>query len=118
MNPVIENFLSTEDQRNYTSHKVFERFLRRAFGNDLQVMVGHHIAFFKGDEIPNEIPSADTLLFNPTLMELVFKADAPAVMLMLVRRPPEVREKALTDWLDRLDAQDRENAPLGAVQTP
>lgn len=105
------NFLKTEDDRNVTGHKFFERFLRRAVGPDVQVLVAHHIVFIDEDGVPNEIPSADTLLFNPTLMGAVFGVvQAKTIMLTLAAREPALRDRVMNDFLDMLDIQDKQKA--------
>lgn len=107
------DFLMVENKRNHDAHRIFERFLHRAVG-PCDVLVAHHIVYIpKGTDEPTEIPSADTLCFNPTLMGTVFGAKAPALMLTLAKRPPELRDRVLADFLDELDLED----PAGVLKT-
>lgn len=100
----MEKYLDAEKTRNIAASKVFERLLHRAFG-PCEVVVAHHITFVLDNEEPNEIPSADTLLFDPAIMGKVFGEKAQTIMLMLARREPQYRERTLADFLDALDAQ-------------
>lgn len=110
------NFLQSEDSRNVSGHKFFEQFLRRAVGPNVQVLVAHHIVFIDEDGVPNEIPSADTLLFNPELMGKVFgDVQAKVIMLTLAARAPNLRDRVMGDFLDMLDIQDRQ-AVFDALQ--
>lgn len=92
--------------RNHLGQKVFERFLKRAVGPQVNVVTAHHIIFVDGDLSPNEIPSADSLCFDYVLMERVFGEQSKIVMMTLCHRPPELREKVLKDFLDELDKRD------------
>lgn len=106
--PKFKNFLSSENLRNEQGSKTFDRFLRRAVGPDLEVLCAHHIIYVVDGEEPNEIPSADTLLFSPELMGAVFGKDrAIPIMLTLAHRTPELRERVLADFLDELDLKDK-----------
>jgi hypothetical protein len=101
-----KDFLTTENQRNHDAHRVFERFLHRAIG-PCEVLVAHHIVFAVNNGEPNEIPSADTLWFDPVLMGSVFGEEkAKTIMLTLAQRTPELRDKVLEDFLDALDLED------------
>lgn len=105
----MKNYLETENERNKKNHKIYERFLRKAVHPevtvvpppaDCSVVVGHHIIFIIGDGEPNEIPSADTLLFDHELMKSVFGSSAMAIMLTLCHRTAEERDRVLEDFLD------------------
>lgn len=101
------NFLMVENARNHDAHRTFERFLHRAIG-PCRVLVAHHIVFIPaGSDDPTEIPSADSLCFNHQLMTKVFgEVSAPAIMLTLAKRTPDLRDKVLADFLDALDLED------------
>lgn len=105
--PKFKDFLTTENLRNEQGSKTFERFLRRAVGPKIQILCAHHIIYLVEGEEPNEIPSADCLLFSPDLMGAVFGDKAMSVMLTLAHRTPELREKVLADFLDELDLKER-----------
>ena len=96
----MKDFLEYENARNRKSAALFERMLRIAYG-DCQVMVGHHIGMeFQGDlQTENEIPSADTLLFDHDIMSRVFVADAIPFMQRLAAVPCTEREALLEAML-------------------
>lgn len=102
----MRDFLISENQRNHDGHRTFERFLYRAVGK-CEVLVAHHIVFLIEGQEPNEIPSADTLWFDSTLMGKVFGEEkAKSIMLTLAHRTPELRDKVAADFLDALDLED------------
>jgi hypothetical protein len=80
--------------------------MRKAFGKDIQVMIGHHLAFQEGGklETENEIPSADTLMFCHDIMGRVFgNPRAMHVMMALAAVPDGAREQVLLTALDQLE---------------
>jgi len=108
--PKFYNFLLVEDQRNMDDRVWIERFLQRAINPDVQVMCAHHIVYID-DGVPVEIPSEDTMLFNPDLMAAVFgKKKADAIMLTLSQRTPGLRGRVMGDFLDMLDKEEAEAA--------
>lgn len=116
--PKFKDFLVFENQRNHDGHKTFERFLRKALGKEVEVLVAHHIVYLVEGEEPNEIPSADTLCFSPELMGAVFgERKAGQIMLTLAHRTPELRDKVLADFLDAQDLEDAETASEEAART-
>lgn len=112
--PKFKDFLQFENQRNHDDHITFNRFLQKAVG-PCEVLVAHHIVFLVGDEEPNEIPSADALMFNPELMGAVFGEKAMGIMLTLAHRIPELRGKVLKDFLDALDLEAAASQPVKAT---
>lgn len=115
--PKFRDFLVAENQRNHDGHRIFERFLRKAVGKDVEVLVAHHIVYLVEGEEPNEIPSADSLCFSPELMGAVFgETKSRQIMLTLAHRTPELRDKVLGDFLDALDLEEKEqNAAVVAA---
>lgn len=114
---MFKDYLVYENQRNHDNHKIFQRFLQAALGEQkIEVLVAHHIVYTvldaNGDAVgePNEIPSADTLLFDPDLMTAVFGEKARAIMMTLCHRTPDLREKVLEDFLNERDLQLRDAA--------
>jgi hypothetical protein len=74
---------------------VYEELLQRAIQN-CTVLVGHHLTFTEqGEEDGNEIPSADTLLFDHDIMKAVFGNAYMTVMMLLARARTEDREMVL-----------------------
>jgi hypothetical protein len=111
----LKDYLKTEEMRNVTATAIFKRFLQQAVGA-CEVVVAHHIIFIKEGELPNEIPSADTLLFSNELMTAVFgESKARMIMAVLASRPPEIREKVLEDFLN---AKDDENKAIDKALEP
>jgi hypothetical protein len=99
--------LLSETTRNSTHHRVFIRFLHRAFGMDAKVMVAHHFVVIPNGKPPIEIPSADSLWFDTELMEQVFgNDDAAIIMATLASRKPDDRETFVSGMLDALDVRD------------
>lgn len=109
MSVQIEEFLGTELNRNKANADVYEKFLRLAFpGENLSVLIGHHICleFDKDLQTENEIPAADTLLFDPVLSEKVFgqnyKDILPALALLpIAARDAKFRELVNSEYEQR-----------------
>lgn len=99
----IKDYLSYEQNRNKANAATYERILRIAFpGKELSVLVGHHIGFeFDRDlSTENEIPSADSLMFDHDIMRAVFGADCITVMIQLAAESCETRDVVLRKCLD------------------
>jgi hypothetical protein len=99
-------YLDFENNRNQVAHRAIIRFLKRAIGPDVQVVIAHHIVFMQPGKLPNEIPSADTMWFDPEIMGKVFGDQAPLIMQTLANRTPDLRDKVAEDFLDNLDIRD------------
>lgn len=111
------DLLGEEDKRNLENHQLYVRFLRRAYGPEVQVMVAHHIVCeLPGVDIPMEINSGDTLMFNHTLMRAVFKENARMIMGALAGREPKDRSYVLKSYLDALDNEEQLRRE-GKIQT-
>ena len=113
----MKDFLSYENQRNKKHARLYERLLKRALAgtneaaaHDIQVVVGHHITFEIGGnlESENEIPSADTLLFDHDLMGRVFGKHSKIIMATLCAVPCEERDGLLESYLNALEEQGEE----------
>lgn len=89
----IIHFLSGEGKRNRAAADLFQRLLTIAWGN-CQVIVGHHVAFQFDNDLTteDEIPSADTLLFDHGIMTAVFGEDAIPLMQRIAAMLPGERE--------------------------
>lgn len=87
------HYLSGEGKRNRHNADLFEAILRCAWG-DCSVMTGHHIAFlFEGKlDTEDEVPSADTLLFDLDIMGAVFGQERDAMLMTIARLPRNDRE--------------------------
>lgn len=90
----IKDYLGTENARNKKHAALYTKLIQRAFGETNDVLIGHHLTFEQhGDiETENEIPAADTLLFDHDLMTRVFGKDAIRLMMLLARVPADKRE--------------------------
>jgi hypothetical protein len=97
-------YLREEGQRNRRNAALYDRIVRLVFGADNAVITGHHINFQLGGDIEteNEIPAADTLLFDHDVMTELLGADATEVMQTLAGIRPEFREEYLDSYLDMM----------------
>ncbi len=105
---VHKYWLQTENDRNVRHGQVFIDLLHRAFGPEEVIMVGHHFVFEPKDSMQaldlanlNEIPSADTLIFDHDIMGAVFGERAIPIMGQLAAVPAERREEILARELGR-----------------
>ena len=91
----IKDYLGTENARNKANAALFTALLQAAFGPDIDVLVGHHITFERHGQIDseNEVPSADTLIFDHAIMFKVFGERALSIMLRAAAKPCEQREE-------------------------
>lgn len=97
-----KNYEQYENDRNARNHQLYERLVRKAFGADTNILVVHHITFQVAGGEPNEIPSADTLMFDHVLMRKVFGDDAGEVMAQLALTPVETRDQVLNNFMESL----------------
>lgn len=88
----MKHYLTEEDARNRAHHHLYERLIRLATGQGTHVLVAHHLTFelpvAEGvDSEPNEIPSADTLMFCHEFMDKAFGIRAHGHMQLLAAMP-------------------------------
>jgi hypothetical protein len=90
-------YLSGEGKRNRHNADLYEALLCVAWGIGCSVMTGHHIAFlFNGDLMTeDEIPSADTLLFDLEIMGAVFGAERDSLLQTLALQGRNERENTV-----------------------
>ena len=92
----IKDYLTSENERNKAHAALYEQMLRHAFREQANcaVLIGHHLTFEFGGLIDteNEIPSADTLMFDHDIMGRLFGERATLVMMSLARVPVEARD--------------------------
>lgn len=107
-----KDYLGTEQARNKVAAAMFETMIKMAFGDDNDVMVGHHIGFeVHGDiKTENEIPSADCLLFDHTIMNRIFGERAHDVLIHLALTPCEERDSLAAQYLE--EEQNRRSTVL------
>lgn len=92
-----KDYLGTENARNKKNAKLFEDIIKAAYGNENDVLVGHHLVFEQHGVISteNEIPAADTLIFCHDLMGAIFGDYAVDVMVELAVLPADKRDERL-----------------------
>lgn len=85
-------WLQFENDRNTHHGQIFIDLIKRAFRTDEVVMVGHHFVFEPQEAMQkldltqlNEIPSADTLLFDHDIMTAVFGERAVPLMVEMAK---------------------------------
>lgn len=105
----MKDYLGFENARNKRNAGMYERLIRQAIRNmgderPVAVLAGHHLTFeLDGDlSTENEIPSADTLLFDHEFMGAVFGGEAVEIVVMLASVPCDERDAMLGRYLDRL----------------
>lgn len=103
----LPNYLAAEEERNLAGTPIFEKFLKRALGKEVNIIAGHHIIFMADGNPPNEISSADTLWFDHTLMNRVFGPKALMVMQVCASRPRDKRERYIADMLGAIEASEK-----------
>jgi len=104
-------YLQSENERNTQHGMIFIDLIKRAFGVDEVVMVGHHFVFEPKDSMLkldltklNEIPSADTILFDHDIMREVFGEKALPLMIECAKVPVAQRDLLIKAALDSLGA--------------
>lgn len=99
------HYLGSEGKRNREHAPLFQRLLHIAFG-PCDVIVGHHVNFqFDGDlSTEDEVPAADTVLFDHTIMRACFGDNAVVHMATMAALKPGERERYCERELDRIGA--------------
>ncbi len=102
----MKDYLGTELERNKKNTALFKAMIHRAFGKKDQVMIAHHLTFEVGKDLEtmNEIPSADTLIFDHEAMQKIFGKHFIAVMQYLCKFPAEERDAQLEKCFNSLIA--------------
>lgn len=97
---VPKPYIPFEIARNQANVPMFRAMIRMAYGRNDAVLIGHHLGFEVGDDYSteNEIPSADTLIFDHDIMRAVFGADAIRVMQALAALPVGPRDSKLREF--------------------
>lgn len=97
----IKDYLGEENLRNKMHAPLFVRMLKEAWGPNYDVLIGHHICYQQHGNIDteNEIPAADTLLFDHDIMTKLFGDRAVCVMRELATLKPGEREKKVEQLL-------------------
>jgi hypothetical protein len=102
---VNKDYLGAENARNKRNASLYERLLKRAIGENVAVLVGHHITFEIGGDLSteNEIPSADCLMFDHDIMTAVFGDRAIPIMHELVHLTCDERDALLAKHFEDLE---------------
>lgn len=100
----IKDFLGTENARNKAHQALYVALIKKAISvlqpdvKSEAVLIGHHLTFETDNDIgtENEIPAADTLLFDHDFMRACFgeKKFIP-IMQLLASVAPESRDLSL-----------------------
>lgn len=93
-----KDWLGTETERNRNNADLYTAIMRRAYGDDESVLIGHHLCFQQGHDIntENEIPAADSLIFDVEIMVAVFgEAEAYPLLRELAILSPGQRDRRL-----------------------
>lgn len=93
-----KDYLTWEKSRNTTPEtaKLFTEILREAFGEQDNVVIGHHLTFVGLDGDADEIPSADTLIFDHFIARRIWGEEKYLDFLkLLVVVPVENRDQLL-----------------------
>lgn len=100
-----KDYLGTENARNKQHAALYVAIIQAAFGPQNDCLIGHHLTFEAHGDIDseNEIPSADTMIFDHTIMGAVFGPGAPYLMAHLAMLPVDTgaRDAALKEAFER-----------------
>lgn len=91
--PPRKDYLAWENARNHAARDLYRDILHAAFGTAEEVVIGHHLTF-DGDE-PDEIPSADTMIFDHDIARRLWGADYQHQLMLLVCEPCDTRDALL-----------------------
>lgn len=109
----VKDWLGAEHARNKEHADLYIGIIRKAIhkltGQRVEVLIGHHLTFETGAcgadldiSTENEIPSADCLMFDHTIMNAVFGEDAVPLMIELASVPCEERDELLRAEFEQL----------------
>ena len=92
-----KDWLTSENARNKAHASLYTAIMHRAFGASAEILIGHHLTFEEGGDLSteDEIPSADTMMFDHDIMGRVFGANAVAIMRQLASVPVSQRDAVL-----------------------
>jgi hypothetical protein len=103
----VKDFLGYENARNKKNAALYTKVMQLAMGGNTAILIGHHLCFESNNDIntENEIPSADTLLFDHDIMKAVFGAERYlSVMQHLAFTHGDNRDLVLQEYLDCITA--------------
>lgn len=95
----MKDYLGYENKRNKDHAELYVRMIQKAFADEgnCEVLIGHHVTFEVNGVLSseNEIPSADTMMFDHDIMTRVFGTRAFAIMAILAATPCNGRDMIL-----------------------
>lgn len=100
----IKEFIGCEISRNKNNAALYTAVMHKALGTEI-ILIGHHLCFELGNDIntENEIPSADTLMFDHDIMSSVFGDKAVSIMQHLAATPTDSRDAVLQAYWDMVN---------------
>lgn len=90
---------SAENTRNASSSELFSAIIKEALPGTTLVVASHHI-FFKRDGVTDELPAADTLIFDHEIAKKIWGEDYLVVLKRLACEPPYRRDAVLKELFD------------------
>jgi hypothetical protein len=85
----------TENQRNVDNDELFTAMIQEAHDNTQLVVTGHHIIYKQHDKPPQEIPSADWLIFDHETAHKVWGDKWRWILTALALEPAATRDALL-----------------------
>lgn len=92
-----------ENDRNARNRELFTQMIHEAF-NTNQTIIAHHLVYSIQEDdnfLVEEIPSADTLIFDHDVMKKLFPNNWREVLTSLALTPAELRDEMLKDYYHR-----------------
>lgn len=95
-----------ENDRNAAGADLFKAIIREVYGVQ-DVIIAHHLVFVTEErgadgfmyQIVEEIPAADTLIFDHDIARRLWGVAWPDKLMQLALEPPETRDKLLAQLL-------------------
>lgn len=109
-----KDYILTELERNKRNAALYTRMISLAFDGDRdEIIIRHHLTFERNHELDtvNEIPSADTLIFDHEAMGRIFGTQSVPIMAYLATLPVAdgSRDRQLEIYVSQ-----REHAGMGS----
>lgn len=103
----VKDYLGYENERNRRNADLYTRMVKAAYGDNNAVIIGHHVTFERDGDLTteNEIPSADTLIFDHDIARRIFGSDFRSILAELAVLDIEERDKRLSDHFERVMAR-------------
>jgi hypothetical protein len=95
----MKDYLTYETLRNRAAKETFTTALGEAFDRPQGILIAHHMCFSE-PEFPEEIPSADTFLFDHDVAKKLFGDKYKEVLIKLALEPVETRDRLFRSLYD------------------